>query len=396
MKISRSVLLKAGAAIAILGVGLGAMFLLSSSKAEANKREVEPPLRKVETFIPQFKDIPYIVDGNGMVESSGSIEIYGTVSGKVTYSFKDLQSGTAVSKGELLLKIDSRQAENTLNLARAELIKAVASIVPQFKTGTDGLYGKWNSYLNSLNFSISDTRAIPEVSSSREKLLISTFGIYSAYYNVKNAEIQLEQHNIIAPFDGYISGSSILENSFISAGQPLFTLVDAENLKVSVPLTVDELSKIDVTVRPEVTISTSIGNAIELKGNLISKDIQMDRFSQMMNVYIEFTNPDLDSRFAPGNYVDISIAAMVLTNTAAVPRYAVIDNSFVYTYKDKLLSRENISIRAVSNDTVYMENTLPPDTEIITTILQKPLLGMKLSSLADDELVTGDTNEEDS
>lgn len=389
MKIPKSILMKVGAAIAILGVGVGIMFLLSSTKAEANKREVEPPVRKVETMIPQFKDIPFLVKGNGMVESSGSIDMYGTVSGTVTYSFNDLISGTSVIKDELLLKIDSRQAENTLNLARAELIKAVASIVPQFKTGTDDLHNKWNNYLNTLNFSTADTRAIPEVTSSREKLLISTYGIYSAYYNVKNAEIQLEKHSIIAPFDGYISGDSVVENSYISAGQALFTLVDAENLKVSVPLTVDQLGQIDVTDKPEVSIHSSMGNGMEIKGKLISKDVQMDRSSQMMNVYIEFANPDLDSRFAPGNYVDISIAALVLTNTAAVPRYVVIDNSFVYTYKDNLLSRENISIRAVSDDTVFIENTIPSDTKIITTILQKPLIGMKLSG-------QGESDEEDS
>lgn len=385
MKISKSALIKGGAAIFILSGGICVMFLLSSSKAEANKKEVEPPVRKVETIIPEFGNIPYWVDGNGMVESAGSIEVYATVSGKVTYSLSNLISGTAVSKNDVLLKIDSRQVENNLYLARSKLVKAVASSIPQFKSGNDGLYDKWNDYLNSLSFTSKVTREIPTLSSSREKLLISTYGIYSAYYDVKNAEIQLEQHSIIASFDGYISGSSILVDSFINAGQLLFTLVDAESLKVSVPLTVDDLGKIDVENRPDVTIFPSRENAAFLKGNIVSRDMTMDRFSQMVNVYVEFDNPGFDPRFAPGNYVDISIQAMVLADTAAVPRYAVIDNSFVYTYRDKLLGKEIVSIKAISGDTVFIENTLPPGTEIITTILQKPLIGMKLSSMSDVE-----------
>jgi len=383
MKISRSALIKAGLAIIILGGGIGVMALLSSSKAEANKREVEAPVRKVETLVPAFGDIPYIVEGNGMVESAGSLQIHSTASGKVTYSLNNLISGTKVSKDDILLKIDSRQAENALNLARAELIKSVASLVPQFKSGNNGLYSKWSNYLDALNFQRSSTPEIPGITNSREKLLISTYGIYSAYYNVKNSEIQLEQHMVIAPFDGYISGSSIQPGSFISAGQPLFTLVDAENLKVSVPLTVDDLNKIDVDTQPDVEIHPSIGNGTILKGKLVSRDMLMDRSSQMINVYIEFANPELESRFAPGNYVDITIEGKTLFDTAAVPRYAVIDNSFVYTYKDKLLGKESVSIRAISDDTVFIENTLPSGTEIITTILQKPLIGMKLSSLND-------------
>jgi multidrug efflux pump subunit AcrA (membrane-fusion protein) len=403
MKISRSALIKAGAAVVILGGGIAAMQLLASSKAEANKRDVEAPVRKVETVVPAFGDIPYLVDGNGMVESAGSLKVHSTASGKVTFSFNNLTSGTSVEKGDTLLKIDSRQAENTLNLARAELIKTVASLVPQFKTTGDGLYSKWNNYLDALGFQTAVTPEIPGITNSREKLLISTYGIYSAYYNVKNAEIQLEQYTVTAPFDGYISGSGILVESFISAGQPLFTLVDAENLKVAVPLTVDDLNKIDVVGKPDVKIHPSIGNGTVLEGKLVSRDMLMDRSSQMVNVYIEFANPDLDSRFSPGNYVDITIEGKTLFNTAAIPRYAVIDNSFVYTYKDKLLGREDVSIRAVSDDTVFIGNTLPAGTEIVTTILQKPLIGMKLSSLEDEEessevadADSGENNEKDS
>lgn len=385
MKLSRSALIKAGAAIVILGGGIAAMQLLASSKAEANKVEVEPPVRKVETMVPQFGDIAHVVEGNGMIESAGSLNIYSTATGKVTYSLNNLGSGTYVRKDEILLEIDSRQSENMLNLARAELVKSVASLVPQFKTGNDGLYEKWNNYLDSLGFRKDVIPEIPEITDSREKLLISTYGIYSAYYNVRNAEILLEQHRIISPIDGYISSTGIPVNSFVSSGQSLLTLVDAENLRVSVPLTVDDLNKIDSAGYPEVEILPSIGNGTVLRGNLVSRDMQMERSSQMVNVYVEFVNKDLDPAFAPGNYVDIKIEGKTLINTAALPRYAVLDNSFVYTYENKRLGRKEVVIKAVSNETVFIENTLPSGIEIVTTILQKPLIGMKLSSLADEE-----------
>ena len=385
MKISKSALIKAGAAIIILGGGIAAMQLLASSKAEANKVEVEQPVRKVETMTPEFGDIPFMVEGNGLVESAGSLNIYSRASGKVVYSFNDLSGGTAVLKDDILLKIDSRQAENTLNLARAELIKAVASIVPQFKTSNEQLYNKWNNYLNSLGFGSEETETLPEVTNSREKLLISTYGIYSSYYNVKNAEILLEQHTITAPMDGYVSGTGVLVNSYVSPGQFLLTLVDAENLKVSVPLTVDDLNKIDSSGFPFVEIHPSIGNGTVLEGMLVNRDMIMNKSSQMVNVFIEFSNPELDARFAPGNYVDIVIEGKTLIDTAAIPRYAVVDNQFVYTYVDKLLGKEDVLIRAISNETVFIENTIPEGTEIVTTILQKPLIGMKLSSLSDEE-----------
>ena len=384
MKLWRSALVKAGVAIIILGGGITTMQLLASSKAEANKREVEIPVRKVETLVPAFSDISYLVEGNGLIESAGSLSVFSSLSGKVVYSYHNLASGTYVEKDEILLQIDSRQAKNTLNLARAELITAVAAIVPQFKGSNEQLYNKWNNYLDSLNFQTIVTTEIPRVTDSREKLLISTYGIYSTYYTARNAEILLEEHTVIAPFDGYISGQGILAGSYIHAGQPLMTLVDAEHLKVSVPLSVDDLNRIDSEGNPSVGIYPSTGNDTVLTGYLKGRDMLMDSASQMVNVYVEFSNPELDPRFAPGNYVDILIEGRILNNVAPIPRYAVIDNQFVYTYKDSILGKENISIRAVSNDTVYIDNNLPADTEIVTTILQKPLIGMKLSSLSDE------------
>jgi multidrug efflux pump subunit AcrA (membrane-fusion protein) len=394
MKISRSSLIKTGAAIAILGVGILVMQLLASTKAETNKRDVEPPVRKVDILMPVFGDISYFIEGYGMIESSGSLDVYSTISGKVVYSLNNLISGTFVLKDDILLKVDSRQAENSLNLAKAELIKAVASLVPQFKTSNNQLYIKWNNYLSSLNFDSSVSPDLPPVADTREKLLISTYGIYTSYYNVKNAEIFLEQHTIKSSFDGYISGSSILPDSFVNQGQKLFTLVDAGNLRVSVPLTVDDLNQVDSESNPSVKIQKSGGNGIVLEGRMVSRDMLMDYSSQMVNVYIEFHNETLDPRFSPGNYVEVIIEGRPLADTAAIPRYALIDNAYVYTLRDNILGKENVSIQAISNDTVFIGNTIPEGTQIITTILQKPLIGMQLSAMNGEAEDTNGVNDE--
>lgn len=381
MKFSKTAFIKAGAAVVILGCGIAAMQLLASSKAEANKRDIEPPVRKVETLVPSFGDMAYEVEGNGLVESAGSIRLYAAVPGRVTFSHKGLNEGIYVEKDELLLSIDSRQAGNNLNLARSELVKAVASLVPQFKSGGSELYGKWNRYLASLDFNEDETPELPSVSDSREKLLISTYGIYGAYYNVKNAEIILEQHSLYAPISGYISGQGVPVDSYIGSGQSLLTIIDARNLKISVPLTVDELDRIDSDTFPSVEILSPRDNRRALKGRLVARDMELERTSQMVNVHIEFENPGLDPQFAPGNFVDIRIEGRILKDTAVIPRFAIVDNRYVYTYEEGKLGRRDVSVIAVSEESAYIGNNLPEGTEIVTTILQKPLIGMSLSNI---------------
>ncbi len=67
MKFTKTVLLKFGVAFVILVAGVALMQFFASSKTEPNKREVKAPVRKVETFIPEFSDIPFIVDGNALI-----------------------------------------------------------------------------------------------------------------------------------------------------------------------------------------------------------------------------------------------------------------------------------------------------------------------------------------
>lgn len=378
MKISRTTLIRGLAALIILGGGVAAMELLASTKAEAGKHEVEQPVRRVEAMTPRFGDNVYTVRGSGLIESAGSIVLYSTVSGKVTYSLANLLDGTAVEEGQLLLKIDSRQAENNLNLARSELIKAVASLIPQFRTSGNGQYEKWSDYLNSLDFSGKSVPDLPEAADSREKLLAGTYGIYNAFYSVRNAEILLEQYSLYSPMDGYISCKGIVPDSFISAGQPLLTIVDGVNLKISVPLAVEELKRLGSGNGSPAEIFSPRSGGASLAGTLASRDAAVNPGSQSMDVQILFSNVDLDPDFAPGNYVDLQIEGKILRNTASIPRHTLQENSFVYTCEEGRLAKADVIVEAVAGDRVYIGNTLPPGTLIVTTILQKPLPGMKL------------------
>lgn len=395
---------KIGATVLILLVSSGIMLLLALNKSKTNTREIEPPVRRVETLVPEFTEIPFYIEGSGLIKSSGSVDLYATASGKVVYSLNNLASGTYVEEGDMLLEVDSRLAQNALFLARAGLVSSVSALMPHLRPESDGyLFEKWNNYLYSLNVNSAVTPEIPELSVARELPLLSSYGIYSSYYTVKDAEINLENHRIIAPFSGYISGEGVIVDSSVSIGQKVLTLVDAGNLKLSIPLTIDDLEMLDSESLPiPVDIYPSINNGTVISGQLVRKDVLMESSSQMVNVFIEFENPELDPRFSPGNYVDVVIQGQTMQNTAAIPRHAVIENNYVYIFDDGILAKKPISIRAVSNDMAYIYNTLPEGTEIVTSILQKPLIGMRLSRIGDESNIevsdssNGGENEENS
>jgi hypothetical protein len=59
-----------------------------------------------------------------------------------------------------------------------------------------------------------------------------------------------------------------------------------------------------------------------------------------------------------------------------------VDNeNYVYTIENGKLSREKLEVLEVQNDKVIVANRSNHDLEIVTTVLQKPLVGMQIQSL---------------
>ena len=99
-----------------------------------------------------------------------------------------------------------------------------------------------------------------------------------------------------------------------------------------------------------------------------------------MNVYVSFTNEQLNPYFLPGNYVTLKIHGKKLNNVAKIPRYVVDNEDYVYTLEDGNLAKRKVEVVAFQGDVAVIKNTLPNNIQIVTTILQKPLIGMQIKS----------------
>lgn len=380
MKIKKSTLIKFSSVIGILFLGLLIMSVLGSTEKESNKREVEPEIRLVKTESVLFGDLVLEIDGNGVVESQKTLQVVCQVPGEVMFAKNNLKDGTFVKNGELILKIDSREVENKLFTLRSEFVNSVALVLPEIKIEDEKAYKKWYEYFSKLDIHkpIPD---LPEILNPQEKTKLSTRGIYSKYYAVNNQEILLSKHKIVAPFTGYIKSNGIIKGSFVSRGQELLTLSDALNVEIAVPLLIDEINLIDFSSPPSVKIFTEKNKEENLTGKIYRKETLLNRNSQTLNVYVSFQNSKLTSSFLPGNYVSVMINGMRMNNVAKIPRYVVDNENQVYTMEDGKLARRKVEVVAFQGDVAIIKNTVPDEMKIITTILQKPLIGMNIKSI---------------
>lgn len=379
MGLNKKNLIRLGSVVGILILGFFIMFVLASTEKHSNKRDVEPEVRLVETQSVYFEDLALEIEGNGVIESKKTLNVISEANGPVLFAKNDLKDGTFVREGDLIIEIDAREVENSLYTMRSEFLNTLAQVLPDIKVEDPKAYEKWYNYF--INIDIHQTTPeLPNISGSQEKIKLSTRSVFSKYYAVKNQEILLSKYKITAPFTGYIKSNGVVEGSFVSKGSHLFTLSDAVNVEIAVPLLIDEVNLINFSTPPVVKIFPDNHQEEVVFGKIYRKETLLNRNSQTLNVYVSFTNGNLNSFFLPGNYVKVKIEGMMFKNVAKIPRHVLDNEQFVYTMEDGKLARRKVDLVAIQGNDAVIKYAGNDDMDIITTILQKPLIGMPVKS----------------
>lgn len=371
-------ILKIFSVVVILVAGFVVMNLLGSTDKHSNKRVVEPEKRTVNIENINFGKYKLQVEGNGLVVPQKTLNFVSEANGQVLFAKNDLKNGTKVNKDELIVQLDSREIENNLYSLRSDFMNSIASVIPDFKVESTEIYKKWYGYFRSIDIH-KDIPELPEITNSQEKIKISSRNIFKKYYDVKNQEILLSKYTIKAPFEGFIESNGITKDSYVSRGQQLFTLKDAKNLEIAVPLSLEEASMLNFDKQPNVRIYSN-NTKENFTGRIIRRETNLERNSQTLNVYVSFINDHLDPNFLPGSYVNVSIEGKELNNVALIPRHLVRDDFSVYTMNDGKLAEEKVEVIAYQEDRAVISESIPENTKIVTTLLQKPLIGMEIQT----------------
>ncbi|MEE9572584.1 MAG: HlyD family efflux transporter periplasmic adaptor subunit [Candidatus Neomarinimicrobiota bacterium] len=377
----KSTILKILSFFLILIIGVAGMNILGSSKKQTQKRDIVQEVRKVETQLLTNDDVQIKIEGNGTIEAQKTVDIVSEVQGIVTFAKNDLKSGTHVKSGELICKIDPRQAENSYQSQYAEFTRVLISFLAFANLESKELYDKWSKYFDEINIK-EPIKDLPEITDPRERNQAISNNVFTQYYAVKNAEIALSKHSIFAPFDGYITSNGIIKDSYVNFGQKLVSLQDVTNIDISVPLLLEDAQWIDFTKNPKVRVFWENDSDSWTYGKIYRKENQLNRNSQSINVFVSLNNENLNQHLFPGNYVRVLIEGVTIPNVAIIPRNIVDNDNQIYFVDDSSkLGRTRVNIIAVQGDMVLIEKLLSDSTKIVTSILQKPLIGMPIEDV---------------
>ncbi len=257
----------------ILGIGVAGFAALQSQREQPVSVPAEATLPLVDTVSIQASSEGLDVDLNGMVVPFREIQLSAEVSGRVTQKSSECRAGHYVKAGTPLLTIDERsyrlaverleeelaQAENSLAELEVKIENFDASIAlleedvrlkQEELERARQVYSRGGLNESELNDfranelaarnTLVSTQNEKRVSEASRERLSNARDLAQA--KLKEAELDLEKAQIVAPIDGVIVSEEVEEGNYVAAGTKLVTIDDTSAAEVRTTLRMEELN----------------------------------------------------------------------------------------------------------------------------------------------------------
>ncbi|WP_372738346.1 efflux RND transporter periplasmic adaptor subunit [Neptunomonas sp.] len=256
----------------VLLMGLAAAAFLIKNKPAIEHTDSGMPAKPVDVISVRSIPMSPHVTAYGTVEPSVSLKIKAQVSGKVSYLHPNLQSGSSISAGTLVIRIDQEDSQVSLNQSEADLranLSSLAQLDEEEKTTRRSLQyakenlrvaekelarirGIWEKQLISrsaldaeeqkvllLRQSTTDLQGKLNAFSSRRDSIKAQ--IERATEQVKGQTTTLSRTEIHMPFDARIGDVLVEEGEYVTLGTYLFESLAINRIEVNAQLPIQQM-----------------------------------------------------------------------------------------------------------------------------------------------------------
>ncbi|MBR1734498.1 MAG: efflux RND transporter periplasmic adaptor subunit, partial [Alphaproteobacteria bacterium] len=297
------------------------------------------------------------IDAIGTLRPHNSVIIKSEASS--TISKIHFTEGTTVKKGDLLIELDDAAARAALMEAEAYYRKAKSEFEPVEKLADRGVMARVG----------------------RDKLKAEVDVCAAKVESCKNT---LSKHKIFAPFNGIIGLKEISEGQFVSPGNELVKLVDANPLKVDFKVIEADINH--VYVGQEVKVLVGGDKTQEVSAKIIAIDPESDKISHSFNVRAELGILDEVAEsiptLKPGRFVSIKVIPDESQQGILVPESAIEkngDEEFLYRIIEGIAVRTLVTTGVRKNGMIEIITGVNEGETVVTAGQQGVLDGRGVS-----------------
>ncbi len=358
-----------------LGFGLSLYLLHTKPKLARHRPKPHPPLVKVKKVFPEAYTVR--LEGFGTVYPLRTGEIVPEVSGKLVYVSPKLVAGGFFRAGEVLVKIDPRDYEAALALARAEL-KDAARALTELEAQAEAAVKEWHE-MEGKETPPPLVAKVPELEAARARL-------EAARAKVKKASLDLSRTVIKAPFDGLVLEAQVELGQYVSPGVVLARVYDASAVEVRVPLEPRYLPWLfipgfNARNGSEAKVFLKLDREYSWPAKVVRTAAKADVKTRLLEVFVRVPRPfESKPPLLPGLFVRVLLKGRTLKKVFVLPRGAVYLEEgrwVVWLVKDGRLKRREVTPFYFAQNEAVVRG-LSPGELVVLSRLSGPVPGMRV------------------
>lgn len=361
--------------VLMLLLGWVAMQMLIRAR-EAKVRRPAPAVEVVvNTTVANPGNLDTRVTAWGRVRTVADIELLSQAEGTVEAGDREFMPGARFERGAVLLKVDDRPVRLKLESARSDLLNSLTRTLPEleFDAPEDG--PAMNAWLG--DFDLRQTlKPLPEVSSRAERLL-SQAGVIRLWNTARDLEIQLERHEIRAPFDCTVITANLRPGATARLGTNVGRLLNLETLEVEIQVAGSDLHLIRTGTVVDVRLP---GTGEMLRGRVQRLGQRVDESTRTVPVYVRIA--DGNDRLLEGAFVEALFQGSRVDNALRIPTYTLSQENRVGLLVGGVLERRSVNVIHTEGDSVVIQGGLAAGDSLVLDLLQGVADGTRLRDAA--------------
>jgi multidrug efflux system membrane fusion protein len=320
----------------------------------------------------QQQDVPVYLTGLGSVTAFNTANIKSRVDGQIVeVNFKE---GQNVKQGELLIVIDPRPYQATLDQMLAQKFKDEATLR--------------DAQLNLQRYtSLIPSGSIAQQQVDTQKSLVDQLEgtVRTDQAQIDNARLQVLYCHITAPFAGRVGLRQVDKGNMVHASDtnPMLVLTQLQPIAVIFTLPEDQLPTVSKHMKntPLQVEAYSRDDQTKLAtGKLQTIDNEIDQTTGTAKLKAVFDNTD--NQLWPNQFVNANLLLETRKNSTVLPTAAILrgpQGTYVYAVKpDKTVEARTIAISLTQGNITTITSGLNPGDSVVTDGQDKLQTGSKI------------------
>lgn len=400
--------------VIIVAIAIAIFVFLKSSKLEQPPVQVKEKVWMVETIPALFESLSPVQTLYGKVESFSMVNAAAPISGVIENVW--VKEGQSVKQGDALVSMNLSDLEIPLQQAKADVADASAQVRLQrlaYKANQQRLlYEQKVLGLKKVKLErtqqliVKDLASLTDLDTVREALVKQEYVVVGAQLAVQENQLKAAQNEarlakaeaalrqatinkqrgqLVAPYDARIAKVSVSEGSRVNAGMSMVSFYGVSSLELRAKLPIMVLPKIEQALDSNITLQAFY---TQRNGALGQQSIPLS----LTRLAGESTTSGIDAFFSlpaelknarPGDLMEVTLQGVPIDRVVAIPYSALYGQDQVYIVQDgRLLSQQVTVVGDVLRDDKLWALIFPEfeaDTKINITHLPNAVSGLKVS-----------------